>query len=199
LPPFRPLSEAELQRLDDDALIDYMRRAREAGDRSAWVALAIMVHGRWSMIEQRVRLKVPDAYVEDLTGDIVADALTSAFNGTSVGEFSSWLSTITRRAIADFWRRGPGRGLREEATEGERLVASDEGLVSAGDALDRVLARLSPDHRRVIDIFVFDDGTAADAVRAVPGMTEANVNKIVSRFRQALRQELEAGGDTGSA
>ena len=30
----------------------------------------------------------------------------------------------------------------------------------------------------------------------VPGMTEANVHQIVSRFRRALREELDPGSDT---
>jgi RNA polymerase sigma factor (sigma-70 family) len=198
LPPFRPLREAELERLDDDALIDYMRRAREAGHPSAGLALAIMVHGRWSSVEGRVRLKVPKEHVEDVTGDIVVDAIASAFDGTSVGEFVAWLNTITQRAIADFFRRGQGRIRPEEATGAEPAAQSEEGAVAVRDAVERVLATLAPDHRRVIDIVVFGDGTAADAVRTVPGMTEGNVHQIKSRFRRALRQELEAGDDTGS-
>jgi hypothetical protein len=37
---FRPLDQAALERLDDDALIEYMREARRAGDPSAALALA---------------------------------------------------------------------------------------------------------------------------------------------------------------
>ncbi|HTE62360.1 MAG TPA: hypothetical protein VK631_18540 [Solirubrobacteraceae bacterium] len=199
MPPFRSLPEAELQRLDDDALIDYMRRARGAGHPTAGLALAIMVHGRWSNVLGRVRLKVPAAHAEDVAGDIVADAIASAFDGSSVGQFVTWLNTITRRAIADFHRRGPGRFGPGEETAAEAAAPSEEGAVGVRDAVERVMARLGPDHRRVIDIVIFGAGTAADAVRAVPGMTEGNVHQITSRFRRALRQELEAGGDTGRA
>ena len=140
-------------------------------------------------------MKIPAQHVEDLTGDVIADAITSAFNGTSVGEFRSWLATITQRAIADFYRRGPGRAKTEEISD-DRAAPSDEGAVEVRDAIARVLAKLRPDHARVVDIVVFEDGSAADAAREVPGMTEANVHQIVSRFRRALREELEPGGDT---
>jgi DNA-directed RNA polymerase specialized sigma24 family protein len=186
----QPLDESQLQALDDDALIDYMRRAREAGHPSAALALAIIVYGHWSNVERRVRMKVPAQHVEDLTGDVIADAITSAFNGTSVGEFRAWLSTITQRAIADFYRRGPGRAKTEEIAD-DRAVPSEEGAVEVRDAIARVYKTLRPDHARVVDIVVFEDESAADAVRDVPGMTEPNVHQIVSRFRRALREELD--------
>jgi RNA polymerase sigma factor (sigma-70 family) len=195
LPEFRPLDDSSLQRLDDDALIEYMRRARTGGHPSARRALAIMVYGRWHNVERRIRMKVPEAHVEDLTGQVIVDAIASAFDGTSVGEFVAWLNTITKRAIADFHRRGPGRVQHEELSPNEEAASSAEGEVEVRDAIERVMAGLRPDHRQVIDIVVFEDGTAADAVRAVPGMTQDNVHQIVSRFRRALRDEL--GGDTG--
>ena len=78
------------------------------------------------------------------------------------------------------------------------MTASEEGEVDTRDVIERLMAPLRPDHRRVIDIMVFENGTAADAVRAVPGMTEGNAHQIVSRFRKALRDELGDGGDTAS-
>lgn len=195
---FRPLDEADLQRLDDDALVDYMRRARTAGHPSAALALAIMVYGHWPNVERRIRLKVPEGHVEDLTGDVIADAIASAFDGTSVGEFVSWLGTITRRAIADFHRRGLGRVRVEELPAVEPEAPSEAGAVEVGDAIERVIATLRDEHRRVVDIVVFEGRTAADAVREVPGITEANAHKIASRFRRALRGELEVAENTGS-
>jgi DNA-directed RNA polymerase specialized sigma24 family protein len=199
LPPFRPLSESALLDLDDDALIQYMRRARAAGHGSAALALAVMVYGHWANVQRRVALKVPASYVEDLTGDIIADAIASAFDGTSVGQFRAWLRTITDRAIADFFRRGAGRIKTDElSAAGEPAAPSAEGLVEVHDAIERVMSDLREDHQRVIEIFVFEGRPAADAATVVPGMTEANVHQIASRFRRALAHELDAGGDTGS-
>ena len=194
---FRPLDEIQLQRLDDDALIEYMRRARAAGHPSAGMALAMLVYGHWSNVERRIRLKVAEPYVADLTGDVIADAIASAFDGSSVGQFVSWLRTITQRAIADFYRRGAGPVPLAEPPVIEPAAPSDVGAVEVRDAIERVMATMREDHRRVVDILVFGDGTAADAVREVPGVSAANAHQIVSRFRRSLRAELEAG-DTGS-
>jgi RNA polymerase sigma factor (sigma-70 family) len=194
---FRPLDDSDLQRLDDDRLIDYMRRARAAGHPSAGTALWMLVQGYWPNIERRVWLKVPPQHAEDLAGDIVVTAITSSFDGTSVGEFRSWLNTITSREIADFYRRGPGR-IKTAAAEGvERAAAPETGAVEMLDTVERVLATLRADHRAIVTTVLFEDRSAAEAARAV-GTSEANVHQIVSRFRRALRGELEAGGDTGS-
>jgi DNA-directed RNA polymerase specialized sigma24 family protein len=195
-PLFRPLDEAALQRLDDDALIEYMRSARDRGHPSAAVGLAILVYGHWQNVERRVRMKIPPAHVEDLTGDVIADAVASAFEGRSVGEFVAWLNTITQRAIADFYRRGPGRMTPAYEPAPEPVAPSDAGAVAVRDAIERVMAALRPEHRYVVDRVVFEDRSAAEAARELDGMTEANVHQIVSRFRRALRGELEAGGDT---
>jgi RNA polymerase sigma factor (sigma-70 family) len=194
---FHPLDEAALQRLDDDALIEYMRHARASGHASAALGLAILVYGHWQNVERRVRMKIPPAHVEDLTGDVIADAIASAFEGRSAGEFVSWLNTITQRAIADFYRRGPGRMKGADGPTPEPITPSEAGAVAVRDAIERVMATLRPDHQHVVDLVVFADRSAADAARALDGMTEANVHQIVSRFRRALRAELEAGGDTG--
>lgn len=175
-----------------------MREARTDGHESAALALAILVYGHWPNVERRIRMKVPEAHVEDLTGDVIADAIASAFDGTSVGEFVAWMNTITRRAIADFHRRGAGRVRTEELAAVEPEAPSEEGAVEVRDAIERAMVTLRADHRRVVDIIVFGGGSAADAAEAVPGVTEANAHQIVSRFRRALRSQLEPDGDTGS-
>ena len=200
MPPFRPLNESELLDLDDDALIEYMRRARAASHGSAALALHVMVYGHWATVQRRVALKLPAAYVEDLTGDIIVDAIASAFDGTSVGQFRAWLRTITDRAVADFYRRGAGQVKTDElSAAGEPAAPSAEGLVEIRDAIERVMSGLRDDHRRVIESFVFEGRPAADAAGEVPGMTEANVHQIASRFRKALARELDADGNTESA
>ncbi|HEY6891414.1 MAG TPA: sigma factor, partial [Solirubrobacter sp.] len=102
---FRALAEAELVRLDDDALIAYVRSARAARHASERLALAVLVYGHWHNVARRVALKVPPAAVEDVTSEVLMSALGAAFDGSSEGEFHVWLRTITARRIADFHRR----------------------------------------------------------------------------------------------
>ncbi len=191
MPPFRPLAQHELERLGDDELIAYIHAARRADDRSAGDALATLVFGHRHNVRRRVAMKVPDADVEDLTDDIVADAIVSAFDGTSGGQFGSWLNTITQRAIADYHRRGPGRFKRGELDR--ETEAPREHAVEALDAVDRVLAPLSDEHRRVIGLWLLGFRAAE-----IDGVSDDNVHQIVSRFRRALRGQL-GGEENGEA
>src|SRR5262245_2286096 len=159
-----------------------MRRARAAGHPSARRALAILVFGHWANVERRIRMKVPESHVTDLTGDVIADAIASAFNGSSVEQFVAWLRTITQRAIADFYRRGAGTVPPAEPPAIEPSAPSEEGAVEVRDAVERVLATMREDHQLVVDIMVFGGGTAGDVVREVRGVTEANAHQIVSRL-----------------
>ena len=201
MPRFEPKPDRELDHLDDEALIAYARAARDAGDYAAGArAIAVLVYGHWSNVERRVRMKVPREHVEDVTADIVASAIPSAFDGTSVGEFRAWLTTITKRRIADHHRRAektpptvPLVSDPDDAGARDPAAASEEGLAETQDAVERVLAGLSDAHRRVVELVVFEGCTASQAAQAVPGMREDNVHQIVSRFRRALRRALQDG------
>jgi RNA polymerase sigma factor (sigma-70 family) len=204
VPPFQRKSDHELDRLDDEALIAYIRAARSAGDvEAAGRAVATLVHGYWDNVARRVGMKVPPAQVEDVTADIVLSAIRSTFDGTSIGEFRAWLATITKRGIADFHRkvkRSPSTVPlvtdRDEPGASEPAATSEEGHVETLDVVSRVLAELSDPHRRIVELIVFEGRSARDAAEAVLGMTEDNAHQIVSRFRRALRRALE-DGDTG--
>jgi DNA-directed RNA polymerase specialized sigma24 family protein len=183
---FRALGESELVRLGDDALIAYVRAARSAAHASARLALAILVYGHWHNVSRRVALKVPPAAVEDVTSDVLVSAIQSAFDGSSEGEFHVWLRTITARRIADFHRRPRASTV---ALEDVTVEAPEEGVIVVADAVERVLARLSDEHRRVVELVVFDGLAASE----VDGVSAANVHQITSRFRRALREELDTG------
>lgn len=192
MPPFRPLAQHDLERLDDDALIAYMRRAGAAGHESAGLALAILAYGHRPNVRRRVALKVPSHDVDDVTDEILAKALVSAFDGGSGGQFGAWMNTIAGRAIADYHRRGPGR-LRSEPLEDRDLEAPAEHAVEALDVLARVLDGLNDEHRRVVELWL--QGYAAPEI---DGVSDANVHQIVSRFRRALRGQL-GGNPKGEA
>ena len=206
MPRLRRKPDHELDRLDDEALVAYARAVRDAGDHAAGGrAIAVLVYGHWPNVERRVRMKVPREHVEDVTGDIVASAIQSAFGGTSVGEFRAWLGTITKRRIADYHRRAEKTLATvplvsndpDEAGALDPAAASDDGLVETRDLVERLLAGLSEAHRRVIELVVFEGRTASQAAQEVTGMREDNVHQIVSRFRRALRRALQEGDTQG--
>lgn len=198
-PDFHELSDHELQLLTDDQLIAYVRAARDAGaPASARRALAILVFGYMDLVRARVALKVPTREVEDVADIALVSAITSAFDGQSIGEFRSWLNTIVARRIADYHRR-PQPETVPLVTEGEEGYSGAEPAIGPeGDtvdidrAIDQVYEELSHAHRQVVDLYVFGDRSAADTAAALGEMSEANVHQIGSRFRRRLRELLEA-------
>ena len=207
--PFRELTDIELNALGDDELIAYIRTARDAGMLgAARLGLRIMVFGHMGNVERRVKLKVPEHAVDLVAGQAFESAFTAAFDGTSVGEFRSWLNTIVDRRIADYTRRNRPREQPLE-TDGERAptdepsVEPETGLVEAQSAVDQAMAGLNPMHQRVIDLYVFSDSgpTADEVARRVTAetgtpMSENNVHQIARRFRLDLKEILRGGGDT---
>lgn len=194
-----PLSEHELQRLSDEQLIAYVVAMRDRGHRdAAATGLGHLVYGHWQNVRRRVVMTVPAADVDDVTGEIITSAIRSAFDGSSQGEFVVWLGTITKRRIADFFRR---RERQLEATSLEAAAESGVEPASVGEidrsgylevqaVIEALLEERSPDHRRAIEIMVFEDRPAAAASAAIAGLSEPNAYQVVSRFRRDLRRRL---------
>lgn len=217
--PFRPLSESQLDELSDDEMINYMRQGRAAGEHDAViVALRVLVFGHYGNVERRVRMKVPPEAVDEVTGDAFVRAMKAAFDGESVGQFSSWLNTITRAAIADYFRRGapkelggvgrpdalPEPGTDREPDDARRRAGREPSTSGEYDALeyqvivDGILGRMQPRHKRAVELYLFEGYTGAEAGLKVGDelgdpLTEANVHQIALRFRKDLRAELGAG------
>jgi RNA polymerase sigma factor (sigma-70 family) len=205
---FEELPEHHLGSLSDDLLVDYVRRARDAGRHDAMKpAIAVLVFGYWESLVGRARLKLPAADAEDVAGEAVASALAAAFDGKSIGEFRSWLHTILSRRIADYLEarkrkpqttRLPSEHRNEEDVWGSEPKVEFEGdALFARDCLERAYGEIEdPRHRRVVDLYVLGPHPAAETAELVGGgMTEANVHQISSRFQKRFK-ELLAGGNT---
>jgi RNA polymerase sigma factor (sigma-70 family) len=209
---FEELPERQLGDLSDDQLVDYLRRAREAGRHDAMKpAVAVLVYGYWDNLVSRARLKLPgDADAQDVAAEAIASAIASAFDGKSVGEFRSWLHTILSRRIADWWEakeqkldktRLPSEHLGDEEVWGREPAVAFEGeALFARSCVRQALDELEdPRHRRVIDLYVLSPHSAAETAAQVgDGMTEANVHQISSRFQRRVRELLEGGDTSGS-
>jgi RNA polymerase sigma factor (sigma-70 family) len=209
LDDFHELPEHRLDDLDDEALVDYLRAAREAGCHEAMKpAVAVLVFGYYETLRNRARLKLPDAQVEDIVAETIASAVASFFGGSSVGEFKSWLHTILSRRIADFHearKRSPKTTPLPSEHRGEDEVWGREPAVPfegdaqhARDCIRRAYEELENDrHRRVIDHYLLGPCSAAEAAELVgDGMSEANVHQIASRFQRRVKELLEEGSDT---
>jgi RNA polymerase sigma factor (sigma-70 family) len=209
---FEELPERQLGDLSDEQLVDYLRRAREAGRHDAMKpAVAVLVYGYWDNLVNRARLKLrSDADAEEVAAEAVASAIVSAFDGKSVGEFRSWLHTILSRRIADWWEAKeqkldktllPSEHQGDEEVWGREPSVDFEGeALFARQCIRQALEEIeAAHHRRVIELYVFGPHSAAETAECVgDGMTEANVHQISSRFQRRVRELLD-GGDTSGA
>ena len=201
---FRELREHDLQTLSDDRLIAYMREARAAARFDALkLALAVLVHGYWSTVLKRCSMKVNENDVEDVAARALDSAIASAFDGSSTGEFVSWLHTIVDRRIADYHRSKEGKPLNvplptehleDEEVWGHEPAESFQGdAIDAQRALETAYCELRAEHSQVIDLYVLGPYGAAEAAGRIDGMTEDNVHQIASRFQRRFRELLESG------
>jgi DNA-directed RNA polymerase specialized sigma24 family protein len=107
---FEPLPDHELQKLSDEQLIAYIRDSRTQGELAAGRrGLAILVYGYERDVKRRLSLRVPTRVIDDVAHDALVKGIAAAFDGTSVGEFRSWLHTIVDRTAVDFYRRAERR------------------------------------------------------------------------------------------
>jgi RNA polymerase sigma factor (sigma-70 family) len=209
LAEFRELPEHRLNELSDEQLVDYLRAAREEGRHGAMKpAVAVLVFGYHDTLRQRARLKLPDYDVEDVVAETIASAIASAFGGSSIGEFRSWMHTILSRRIADYHDARsrspkttplPGEHEREDEIWGQEPSVPFEGDAQhARDSIRVAYEELEEDrHRRVIDLYVFGPHSASETAELVgDGMSEANVHQISSRYQKRVKELLEEGSDT---
>jgi RNA polymerase sigma factor (sigma-70 family) len=199
---FRLLPDHELQRLGDEQLIAYIRDSRTDRELAAGRrGLAILVYGYERDVKRRLSLRVPTHVIDDVAHDALVKAIAAAFDGTSVGEFRSWLHTIVDRTAVDFYRRAerrpkesvlPSEHAGEEDVWGdEPSVDSEAGAVELRIVIEEALETFNEKHRQVIELHVFGALPASEVCDRIEGMSEDNVAQIASRFRAKLRARLD--------
>ena len=167
-----------------------------------------LVYGYERDVKRRLSSKLPAHVVDDVAHDALVRAIAAAFDGSSVGEFRSWLHTIVDRTAVDYFRRAerrpkesilPSEHVGEEDVWGaEPSVDSDAGAVELRIIVDEVLETFNEKHRLVIELHVFGGLTAAEVCDRIEGMSVDNVAQIASRFRAKLRARLDPdSGDHG--
>jgi DNA-directed RNA polymerase specialized sigma24 family protein len=211
---FKSLPEHELYALPDEELIAYLVAARNALRLDhARKALSYFVFRRRDDLIGKALTKMGNRDdAEELADQTIEDTIRAAFEGSSPGEAASLMWTILARRIADFYKRLESRPvpdqLPEDRDEEDRkgpdaaVSKDDKGIVGTQDAIERVLAGYSPHHMRVVELRCFEryasKETAARVNEEFPKldtpMTAANVDQIASRFRTALRGELDEDG-----
>jgi RNA polymerase sigma factor (sigma-70 family) len=160
-----------------------------------------LVYGYERDVKRRLSLRLPVHAIDDVAHDALVRAIAAAFDGSSQGEFRSWLHTIVDRTVVDWYRRAERRpqetplpsehGGEEDVWGEEPSVDSDAAAVELRIIIDEVMDELSETHRRVIELHVFGALPAAEVCDRIEGMREDNVAQIASRFRARLRARLD--------
>lgn len=179
------------QALDDSVLIT----AVAARDETALRRLIARHQTRvYRFILARVR---QPAVAEELTNEVFMEVWlkASAFEGRSSP--STWLLAIahnravsaTRKRREESWQDDAANELVDEGDDPEvTLQKADKG------ALMRIcLAKLSPDHREIIDLVYYHEQSVAE-VSTILGVPEATVKTRMFYARKKLSEVLKAAG-----
>lgn len=208
-------TDAELEPLTDEELVEAIAAARDAGDLAAARHICGMLAFRhWGKVLARVKLRTPRADAEDVAMTVMESVVRSAFDGKQVGRFHAWVAVITNRRIADYTREKEGKPTLDplpDEHEGDedfwvRLPqgAAENALLPYREIAERIRsARPNPIHQHVIRLYgplelnYLDLGAAATATeitRLHPGerVSEANVHQIWRRFKAELADALRA-------
>jgi RNA polymerase sigma factor (sigma-70 family) len=145
--------------------------------------------------------RAPDA-ADDLTAETwfgAAKAL-GEFRGDET-QFRSWLFTIAHRRLADYWKQRPTRA---ESVDPSRLMdrvgtesadrRADE-IMSADEAVRRIVRSLSPDQADVILLRVLGD-LDVEEVASILGKRPGAVRALQHRALQKLKREISMEGVT---
>jgi RNA polymerase sigma factor (sigma-70 family) len=139
---------------------------------------------------------------EDLTSHVFMKSLQYLNPNAAPQEIEAYLFRIARTDLADHWRRNgalrivpldddPEAYAVEEAGEGAALPA----LSSLLGELERVLALLPPNYRRVLELRFYEGRTIKETARAM-NVSEANAKvlqyRAVKRAAASVRGSEEA-------
>ena len=205
---FREMKDYELDGLPDEQLVAYVAKARRAGALdAAHVGLAVFANRRFDDLVRRALAKMPSrADAEDVAAQTLRDVFKAAFDGQSVGEAVKFMNTILARRIAD-WHdsRKQAEPLPEDQDDEDAwgrdaaTVDDETARVDLAAVVAQIYDQLESDpHRQVVDDYVFGGYGAKETADRVntsfpdldPPMSDQNVHKIASRFRQDLRDSL---------
>jgi RNA polymerase sigma factor (sigma-70 family) len=220
MPGFKRLTHEVLDRRTSAEIVDYIRAASAAPDRSAVEAgFAVLLFREERRIRAQARLKLPRDEVEPMVQEIELALSAAILKGKPIEDFDRYLSGIIRFRIAEWHRSREGtpafteladqageddRGRRHDAAEvdaepGYQEIEDRDELAAGVPLLRRVLATLPEHHQLAIRLHVLHEGGVHSAQEAAEkvcaaghDMSADNVAQIKTRFMRKLREELEA-------
>jgi len=189
--PFLAIATDEAAPATDEALIGRIA----GGDKLAMEALFARHHVR--AYRFTLRLVRDEALAEDLISEMFLDVWRQAamFQGRSA--VATWLLAITRFKSLSSLRRRDEEKLDETTAAAIPDTADDPEMAmlktERAGLLRRCLARLSPQHREIVDL-VYYQGMTIGAVAAIVGIPENTAKTRMFHARKRLSALLGGAG-----
>ena len=166
---------------------EHLARRAQKGDSDSFLTLYSRYLDR---VYRRVRSKVPEQDVEDVTQDIFVAVVRSLDGFEQRSRFNTWLYTIVNRQIADYYRRRSRRA-DKEAVEidmiGYLLVAPEDENADQHAAIRKAFLTL-PGHYQEIILSRFSDGLTFAEIAVERGQSLEAVKSLYRRAIQTLRE-----------
>jgi RNA polymerase sigma-70 factor (ECF subfamily) len=130
---------------------------------------------------------------EDLVQETLLEACRSAASYRGESSLSTWMCAIARHRVARYYAKERRDAI---AREGLRLVTSEDDAALDGideledrDEVIRALGRLPVAHRQVL-VLKYLDGWSVIEIAEQLGRSEVQVQSLLQRARDSLRQDL---------
>jgi RNA polymerase sigma-70 factor (ECF subfamily) len=150
-------------------------------------------------VYNRVRYRIPESDVEDVTQEVFITALRSLKSFKGDAQFSTWLRTLTNRRVADFYRNKEVSETQSEPLRGEGAQLRMEQLkVASKNSIsdDRIFLRNAmnelPDHYQEILLLRYAEGLK---FREIARTMEQSLEATKSLYRRAIDAMRDVVGD----
>ncbi len=166
-------------------------RLAQQGNRDAFTSL----YERYlPIVYKRVRYAVPERDVEDVTQDIFIAVLRSlgSFKGDAL--FSTWLRTLTKRRVADYYRRKnpAGHELDVDLGEADDLIGEEPtspGSLDDAIAIRKAMRGLPEDYQEIV-LLRFAEGLQFNEIAQLRGQSLEATKSLFRRAIAALRRQM---------
>lgn len=216
-----PLTDAELFALEDHELVAYIALTKASNRERAVAATHILLHKHDRRMRQRVALRLPehlwhhaDTVADWVLEKVARSALKLPLEGESIGEWVNWWTTAITRQVISFWRSREGQALEAEVElpeeheneerQGKRRRPNTLGedfdvdahlsALARDQAIERVFDGMANEkHVAIIEAAIFESLPSKEVATRFDTSND-NVDKIKSRFKERLGQELKSQG-----
>lgn len=157
-------------------------------------AFTMLYERHLSAVYNRVRYRIPESDVEDVTQEVFITALRSLKGFKGNAQFSTWLRTLTNRRVADYYRnkevtetqseplRSEGENIRtEQLTVASKSSVSDDKII-----LREAMVQL-PDHYQEILLLRFAEGLKFREIAKTMGQSLEATKSLYRRAMESLR------------